>query len=93
MDPTIEESCEHTICFLLKGAPVNLEKIACGTAVDPTLQQVVTAIQENWPSSEPQAVTILFYESRAFSENLQPKAGVQPHYCHERETVLLFRKC
>ena len=51
VDPTIEESCEHTICFLLKSAPVNLGKIAHSTAVDPTLQQVVTAIQENWPSS------------------------------------------
>ena len=47
----MEESCKHTTCFLLKSAPVDLEKITCGTAVDPSLQQVVTAIQENWPLS------------------------------------------
>ena len=47
---TENEDIEHTVCFILKTAPVDMKLIANATYSDPELQLLLRAIEENFPN-------------------------------------------
>ena len=50
-EPSDDERCESSVCFILKQAPVDLKEIAEQSIQDPEMQQLKSAIRDGWKDS------------------------------------------